>query len=74
MGTLPARRRVPRRQSSRSEKGEGPQKTNATLQDGGGGMTEGGDNRRVNVPSLYGKARPLQPTKRQRAEFQQEWR
>ena len=58
MGTLPACRRVPRRQSSHSEKSEGPQRTNATLQDGGGGMTEGGNTRRVNVPSLYGKARP----------------
>jgi len=74
MGTLTTCRRVPRRQSSHSKKGEWPQRTNATLQDGGGGMKEGGNNRRVNVPSLYGKARPPQPTKRRRAGFQQEWR
>ena len=37
-------------------------------------MTEGGNNRRVNVPSLYGKARPPQPTKRRRAGLHQEWR
>jgi len=37
-------------------------------------MTEGGNNRRINVPSLYGKARPPQPTSDNGRNFSQEWR